>query len=182
MTCIIGLAHESGEVFIGADSAGFDGDGWEIQPQALPKVFGIGEFLLGYTTSFRMGQLLQYSLDLPPHDETLTDLEYMVRHFIEAVRSCLKGGGFAKIEDNQEEGGTFLVGYRGRLYTVQSDFSVLVPRDGLDACGCGRRYALGAMAVMTCPPAERIMYALEVAARFSGGVTGPFHVRSKGRH
>ena len=61
MTCIVGLVHE-GVVYIGGDSAGVGG--MSLTVRADEKVFQNGEFLMGFTTSFRMGQLLRYSLKL----------------------------------------------------------------------------------------------------------------------
>jgi ATP-dependent protease HslVU (ClpYQ) peptidase subunit len=174
MTCIIGVAHED-HVYVGADSASVYGD--EIRVTRLPKVFRTGKFLIAYTGSFRMGQLLQHHLRVGPQGDGPDD-EYMVCVFAEAVRACLKDHGFARVKDNVEElSGRFLVGYQGGLYLVDPDFQVNEMADGVDACGCGREYALGAMkALESLPPRERIEKALEIAAYYSSGVIGPFHI------
>ena len=62
MTCIVGLVHE-GVVYIGGDSAGVAG--LSLVVRADEKVLRNGDFLMGFTTSFRMGQLLRYKLDPP---------------------------------------------------------------------------------------------------------------------
>ena len=173
MTCIVGLEHE-GAVYIGTDSAGCRGR--EVRVVRLAKVFKRRDFLIGYTTSFRMGQLLQHRLTVQPQNGESDD-EYLVCQFIEGVRTCLKEGGFAKIENNVEEGGFFLVGFNGCLYSVDNDYQINSVQDGFDACGCGRAYALGALAVTNdLPPKKRSKKALSVAARFSGGVMPPFKV------
>jgi ATP-dependent protease HslVU (ClpYQ) peptidase subunit len=78
-------------------------------------------------------------------------------------------------EKDAEAGGTFLVGYAGRLFCVQGDFQVAERTDGFDACGCGESYALGAMACLPeMEPRARLTRALEMAAHFSAGVRGPF--------
>jgi ATP-dependent protease HslVU (ClpYQ) peptidase subunit len=175
MTCIIGLAHK-GHVYVGADSASVGGQ--EIRVTKLPKAFRKGDFLIGYTGSFRMGQILQHHLEVRPQFASETDDQYLVCTFAEAVRSCLKEHGFAQIKDNQEEiDGRFLVGYKGRLYYFDRDFQVNEHADSIDTCGCGREYALGAMkALEHLPPQERISKSLEIAAYFSNSVSGPFHV------
>ena len=61
MTCIIGLA-ENDRVYIGADSA--SAEGWTVRATGLSKVFRAGEFVIGYTDSFRMGQILEYHLEV----------------------------------------------------------------------------------------------------------------------
>lgn len=181
MTCIVGLVQR-GTVYIGADAASVSG--WTSRVTKLPKVFRRGPFLIGYTTSFRMGQLLEHALEVPPqvtrgrgveHD----DLRYMVTVFAESVRQLLKDRGMAKVEANTESGGQFLVGYRGRLYSVQADFQVNEMADGFDAVGSGAEFALGAMlALKGTPPVARIRRALEISAHFNMGVCPPFVVRS----
>ena len=175
MTCIVGIA-QGGKVYMGGDSA--SAAGWEVKRTTLSKVFRINGFIIGYTSSFRMGQLLEHRLDVPSQKEGVEDLAYMVKVFIESVRQCLKDGGYTKIESNREESGTFLVGYKGRLYIVCDDFQVNESRDGFNACGCGSEYALGALKIMDedNEPRSRIRKALKVAAWFSGGVVEPFKV------
>jgi len=174
MTCIVGLVSK-GKVYMGGDSAG--ASGWLVRAVQSPKVFKVGAFIIGYTTSFRMGEILQYHLDVEPQKEEQADHEYMVCHFAEAVRKALKEHGFAKVENNVEEGGDFLVGYRGHLYSVNDDFQMTEHVENYDACGCGQEFALGAIkALEDWAPEERIRRALEIAAYFSGGVLPPFHI------
>lgn len=188
MTCIVGLV-DRGTVYIGGDSASVAG--WTSRVTRLPKVFRRGPFLIGYTTSFRMGQLLQHALHVPlQKDRDATsrsragDMRFMVTTFAESVRHLLKERGVAKIEANAESGGQFLVGYRGHLYSVQQDFQVNEMADGFDAVGSGAEYALGAMAAMrsvaraSLPPAARVRRALGVSAHFNMAVSPPFFVRS----
>ena len=173
VTCIIGIATEA-RVYIGADSAAVSG--WTVRPTALPKVFRLDLFLIGYTTSFRMGQILQYHLSVAPQEDE-SDMQYMVVTFAESVRACLNDHGFATIKDNEERGGQFLVGYKGHLYCIESDYQVAESAEGFDACGSGTDFALGAMqALEQLPPRERIRKSLEISARFCGSVLAPFRV------
>jgi ATP-dependent protease HslVU (ClpYQ) peptidase subunit len=174
MTCIAGLVHE-GEVYIGGDSAGVSG--WDLTIRADSKVFRVGEFLMGFTTSFRMGQLIRYAFT-PPKVEPGDDVfRYMTVDFVDAVRECLKKGGFAKKDKDAEEGGDFLVGFRGRLFWVASDYQVCESSQGYDAVGCGQAYAKGAFsATEGLPPTARLTKALMAAERHSAGVRGPFKI------
>jgi ATP-dependent protease HslVU (ClpYQ) peptidase subunit len=183
MTCIVGLVEKSrrrgspATVYIGADSASVSG--WTSRVTRLPKVFRRGPFLIGYTTSFRMGQLLEHALKVPAKGDEGDDMRYMVTVFVEQVRQLLKERGVAKIESNAETGGQFLVGYSGRLYSVQSDFQVNEMADGFDAVGSGAEYALGAIAALQgTAPIPRLKRALEVSAHFNMGVSPPFVVKS----
>ena len=175
MTCIVGLVHE-GTVFIGGDSAGVAG--LSLVVRADEKVFRNGDFLMGFTTSFRMGQLLRYSLK-PPRRHPDDDIhQYMVVDFVNAVRGCLKAGGYASKEDEVESGGTFLVGYAGHLFTVNSDYQVGIPEDGFAAVGSGQDIARGALFATQgqATPRDRVLTALRSAERFNAGVRGPFHI------
>lgn len=175
MTCIVGVEYQ-GKVYIGGDSAA--SDGWQTRAIAHPKIFRLGEFVIGYTTSFRMGQLLQYKLALTPQQENQADDVYLVVEFAERVRSLLREHGFARVDSNQEAGGFFLMGYRGRLYTVQDDYSILTYRDGFAAVGCGGHYALAALkALEDLPPKKRLLKSLQITAHFADGVLAPFHVK-----
>jgi ATP-dependent protease HslVU (ClpYQ) peptidase subunit len=101
----------------------------------------------------------------------------MAVSFIDAVRSCLKEGGWARKDDEREEGGTFLVGVAGRLFTVHEDYQVAEAADGYAAVGSGEQVALGALyatADAAVDPRERVLLALRAAERFNAGVRGPF--------
>lgn len=176
MTCIVGMI-DKGHVFIGADSAAVAG--WTRRKTQLRKVFRRGPFLIGYTTSFRMGQLLEHQLEVPKQSDKESDMSFMVNRFIEATRGLLKERGFTKIESNNESGGEFLVGYRGRLYSIASDFQVGEMAEGFDAVGSGSDFALGAMTALGhLTPKRRIIRALEIASEYNMGVCGPFVVKS----
>jgi ATP-dependent protease HslVU (ClpYQ) peptidase subunit len=176
VTCIAGWVYD-GTVWIGGDSAGVAG--WDLTVRADQKVFVNGPMVFGFTSSFRMGQLLRYALQVPDHDPRVDDEKYMVTTFADAIRDCLKARGWAQKESEQERGGTFLVGYKGRLYTMHGDYQVASAADGFMACGCGDMIALGAMyASGHLRGRERVEVALRAAERFSAGVRGPFHILS----
>ncbi len=176
MTCIVGLVEKK-NVYIGGDSASVAG--WTSRVTRLPKVFRRGPFLIGYTTSFRMGQLLQHALVVPSQGAERDDMRFMVTTFVECVRALLKDKGVAKVESNAESGGQFLVGYKSRLYSVQQDFQVNEMADGFDAVGSGSEYALGALAVTKgMAPTQRLKRALAVSAHFNMAVSPPFFVKS----
>lgn len=175
MTCVVGLIADKA-VIMGADSAGVAG--LSLTVRADPKVFCNGPMLIGYTSSFRMGQLLRFRLEIPPHHPPeKDDFLYMATDFIDAVRQCFKDHGYTKIDNSREEGGTFLVGYRGRIYEIAADYQVGIPVDGFAAVGCGFEIALGALYTTDGQnPEERIRLALAAAQRFSAGVREPFVV------
>lgn len=179
MTCIVGLETQSG-VVMGGDSASISG--YDSDITKLEKVFvKDGKFLIGYTSSFRMGQLIEYKFSPPVQEEGQDDLEYLVCDFVDKLRECLKDGGYTRIDSNQEQGGYFLLGYKGKLYNISSDFQVNRSGHGFDAVGCGADYAKAVMYITKeAPPMIRIEKALEVAEVFSCGVARPFIVKNIG--
>ena len=60
MTCIVGLV-DNGKIYMGGDSAGVSN--LDIRIRADQKVFKTGEFIMGFTSSFRMGDLLKYDFN-----------------------------------------------------------------------------------------------------------------------
>jgi hypothetical protein len=175
MTCIAAVVYDN-VVYMGADSAGVAGI--DLTIRADQKVFTNGEFLIGFTSSFRMGQLLRYAFKPPKYYAEEKDLyAYMVTDFVNAVRTCLKGGGYAQSDKGEESGGFFLVGVRGRLFKIESDYQVGESVLPYEAIGCGEAYALGVFSVThTVHPEDRIRLALSSAESFSAGVRGPFIV------
>ena len=177
MTCIVGLEYD-GKVYMGGDSEA--ASGWDMTVVDSPKVFKNDKFLIGYTSSFRMGQLLEYTLDVP-ENKLDDDKKYLITEFIPAVRSCLKDGAYTKIENNQESGGFFLLGYNKKLYEVAENFQVLRTTSGFLSIGAGSSYALGAMDILrtrNMSPEDALLWALRTAGKFSNGVCSPYYVYS----
>ncbi len=185
MTCIAALT-DGKIVWIGGDSAGVAGLSLEVRDDE--KVFtrkdenGIS-WAFGFTSSFRMGQLIRYELKLPETTKNFEadPLRFMVAKFIPALRKCLADGGWQTKRDNHEIGGKFIVGILGHIFTVDSDHQVGVPHHNFTAAGCGEDLALGSLyatrpEIMNMSPQDRILTALEAAEWFSAGVRRPFHV------
>jgi ATP-dependent protease HslVU (ClpYQ) peptidase subunit len=174
MTCIVGVEHGTG-VTIGADSASSDGRFMNLRSDS--KVFRFGTYLIGFTSSWRMGQLLRYQLEVPTPDTWDVD-RWMATRFTDAVRAALKAGGFATTRDGAEHGGTFLVGVCGRLYSVFDDYQVGHADEGHDAVGSGGALALGSLHTTRsgADPVARCRAALEAAAYYSTTVAPPFTI------
>lgn len=180
MTCVVALI-DGERVFMGADSAGVGG--YSLQVRRDRKIYRVGAMIIGFTTSFRMGQLLGYSLSLPLHHSDVTVERYMATAFIDAVRSCLKTGGFAKSENGVESGGDFIVAYQRRLFIVHSDYQIAETTNDYAAVGCGFDLALGSLHTSGSAKArslftaeERVRLALEAADTFSAGVCAPYYI------
>lgn len=172
------------DIVMGSDSAGVDG-GLVIR-RADRKLFcrtnSKGEYLIfGCTSSFRMIQLLRYNLSIPDQKSD-SDLYYMTTVFIDEVRKCLKQGGYMKVENNEETGGTFIVAYKREIYIIDNDFQVGICYDPYMAIGCGRNYAIAAIygAVNYMKNAWVLAEIALSAAEFynPGGISKPFYYES----
>jgi ATP-dependent protease HslVU (ClpYQ) peptidase subunit len=178
MTCIAELV-KGGNVYIAGDSAG--SNNWHQLTLRLDrKVFRRDDLnmIFGCCGSYRMTQLLHYVFAPPLPASEEEDLEhYMATTFIDAVRSCFTEGGFAKKKEEREKGGSFLVGLRGRLFQIESDYQVGVSLDGYAAIGSGDDIALGALFAtryLDMPSEQRLTLALEAAQHHIISVRAPF--------
>lgn len=178
MTCVIGLVHRK-RIYMGADAAA-SGNRF-IRTTNLPKIFRNGPCLIGYCGSFRMGQVLEHCVKIPERKKGESTEAFMVTRFIDTVRAEFKLQGVSSIEQNKEKGGQFLVGYEGRLFSINSDFHVGDMYDGFDCIGSGAPIALGAMkALEELPPRRRIEQSLEITAYYMSDVSGPFRIQTMG--
>lgn len=180
MTCIIGYT-ENGTTWIGGDSLGSNGySGILRKDKKVFKLKDSDNAIIGYTSSFRMGQLLTYARGLiDKRDEPNIDHEYLVTKFIPNVIALFEKGGYLRQNSGEKEGGTFLFAYKDKLYAIESDFQVGESFDTYNACGCGVNFALGSLKTtehMDLTPVEKIHIALQAASKFSVGVAPPFYI------
>lgn len=175
MTCIVGVATRNG-VWIGADSE--TTNGWSKFQNATSKIYRLGEMLLAHSGPVRVSNILRYQFT-PPDDAGEDPLRYLVAHFVSALRAVLREQGVLKVSDAQEglDDSMIMVGYRGGLFEINSDFSVVSHQRGYNAIGVGYQYVLGALSVTEAlPEPERVLLALSVAAKHSLSVSEPFVV------
>jgi hypothetical protein len=123
-----------------------------------------------------MGQLLQYKLTIPSRKKDQERDHFMIHDFTEAVRTCLKDGGYTKVKDDHHEGGTFIVVYDGEIYKIQDDYACLMHADPYLAIGCGEDFALGALWGEQRMMKESVLLALRAANHLSAGVGAPFYL------
>lgn len=173
MTCIAGLAFQ-GSVYMGGDSAAIDGQDLEVRGD--PKVFRNGEYLIGFSESFRVGQVLQYRFSAPSYGG-LTGREltcFLSRKFIDDMWDSLAKAG---VDVNKGLPGSVMLGAAGRLFVIYQDFHVAEPLPGYAAIGCGLGPAVGSLySTPDRAPRERIELALEASLAHCTGVRPPFTI------
>ncbi len=176
MTCIVAVT-DGKNICMGADSVGAAGNHLIIRKDV--KVFKNKNMLFGYTSSFRMGQILRFKFKIPKHPKNIDIYKYMCTIWIDSVRKCLKENGYTHVHNNEETIGVFLVGYKGRIFHIDNDLQVGENIYLYDACGCGERYALGSLATSKSIHMDyKVKKALEVAEQFNGAVRRPFIIET----
>ena len=183
MTCIIGFTDkEHGVSWIGGDSLG--SNGYTKSSELSAKVFRNELFknvLIGGTTTFLHLDLLRYSEDLFDevdfYKKSEIDHKFMVTKFIPKVVKLFKQGIISSPET--ERGGNFIVATPGRVFEIQSDYSVLEPELGICSVGCGEEVAMGSLLTtmqMDMKPEDKIVMALKAAEQCCCGVQRPFRI------
>jgi len=177
MTCIVAIldtnVDNKQKIIMGADSSAVDET--IHTPHITPKVFVKGEFGIGYCHSFRLGQILEFWFT-PPHipegEENL--MKYMVMDFIPELKGALALQDYPNHEDEKTEW-SLIVGVRGHIFTVESDWHVGYDDIPYASIGAGSAYALGAIHAAEGDNKWVAKKALEAAELFCPYVLGPFH-------
>lgn len=175
MTCIIGYKTEKG-TFLGADSLGSNGH--TKAEYTTPKLFKVYDMVIGYTTTYRFGQILQYHMKEILVKE-MDSYNYLIKIIVPEIRRCLGEHGAKHTKDNLESGGNCIIGYKNEIYELQNDFSVLSSVNGLITVGSGEDISRGAMIALketTLNPEECIRKALEITSECVTSVGGTTHI------
>lgn len=183
-TCIVALVTKDAVVHVAADTLG--SNCYSGAPYRTSKLITwdtpYGCCVGGYTSSYRMGQILQHNVEIPGHGHPRMDLDkWVYTALVPTLRKTLKDHGFSWVSENKEFTGTFLFGLAGRLFRWQGDNSVLEPLHPYHAVGCGDHLALGAMYATQetrHTVTERLTIALAAACMFSPGVGAPLEYLS----
>src|SRR4051812_20592754 len=108
MTCIVAFKTKKG-VIMGADSCA--GRGSQAVAVKTAKVSDVGEYLIGYTSSFRMGQILHHAMGAKKHNEKYDLTWHLVNVLVPEIREAFRSGGYLQNENGQEKGGEFLLAH-----------------------------------------------------------------------
>ena len=108
MTCIV-VVSDSRTVLLGGDSAAASDRGVFIR--ATRKVFRAGAYAIGFTRSWRMGQILRHETELPEPPDTRDGEE-------------LENPGLYRGGSGDQWG---VPGWRARIFEVHDDYHVVRP-------------------------------------------------------
>lgn len=177
MTCIIGYIDENGVGHMAGDTAGTAVSQHYRSDNVHAKVFQNGSMLIGYTSSFRMGQILEHVFVQPDHPEGMSDYQYMITKVVPAIRNTFVTESFMGKEE--KHGGTFLIIYNHKLFAIQDDFAVFERPRNFDSCGSGFIASNTAFETMTefglvkhIGVREALVKSIEITARTNITVSG----------
>jgi ATP-dependent protease HslVU (ClpYQ) peptidase subunit len=180
VTCVVALV-DRGKIYMGADSAGSTASG-HIRTRIDKKVFMVGDLMFGICGSFRLRDILQYHTAFAKYNAKLyTPLEYVNHEIVSKVRDTFKSNGFTRIENNEEEfDGSFIVGFKKKIFEVECDFQAAEVAEPYLAIGSGGDRAHASFSTTShikgITPIERVQLALQVAADGNAFVRPPFYI------
>ena len=180
MTCILGMEY-LGKVHIVCDSCASNLYNYSII--SFPKLFKKNDLLIGYTGTFRYGQIIQYKTSFPDKQKIQTDFEYLSTTVVDTIRNALKNNGSVQTKDNIEESlCDCVIGYNGSIYVFQSDFSIIQYKNSIASVGCGSISAKSALmglqlnrGLEKTDPKTLLEEALSIVTNFDCHVKEPFY-------
>ena len=143
MTCIISYKQD-GKVILAGDKAGSNGFSGHLSKE--PKVFTNGDFMIGYTTSFRMGQILNHLWTAPKRKVDQNTVKYLYVDVIPSIMECFDDHNFGDSKENKY--GNFVMVYENEIYEVQGDMSMLQHDTDIVCVGSGEYHATAAVRVL----------------------------------
>jgi len=179
---VIAAVVDKGRVLMGADS--FCSAGERIEPIAQVKLWAAGDMVIGAAGNLRTCNLFRYGFKFPERAGE-TDEIYMHITVPHALRQYLQE--HQPIESNgasEDCGLEALIGWKGKIWQLASDFCVTSSRHGYDAVGRGSavcRAALDATARHSDLTGSAILLeAMRLTARHVVSVQAPFYMQAEG--
>lgn len=182
MTCLAAIV-EKGTVWIGADSTNSEPDSGDLTISRDSKVFKRGEILIAHAGDLRLGNLMQYVLEIPRRtDRKRNDMAYLAGPFAAAVKRCMTDNAWETPRDAEDNGGfdfQFLIGYRGAIYLMGEALDLCRSVEDFETAGSGSEIARGVLyATPKMAPRARIIKALTASSKYNAFVRGPYKVLS----
>lgn len=168
MTCIVAITDDD-YVYIGGERAAADTS--TIVSMTTPKIFKKGNWVMGYSGTIGIGQLIEF-IDFA--EEVEDPYTYIRLTIVEDMKNAYE----SFTNPPAERDTTWLIGYKNRLFEMSdTDWSVIEVKE--TALGSGGNYALGSLYTsIDKTPIERIVYAVGAAITYSPNCQGPIDILS----
>jgi ATP-dependent protease HslVU (ClpYQ) peptidase subunit len=179
MTIIVGYKDKKNKkVIIGGDTNATGG--WHTSRRLDGKTFTVHGISYGFTSSYRMGQIIKYHMpELLSTIRKKDPFNYVVSVLVPEYRRLLKAHGYnGEYDSHNDVSGRFIIAIDGNLFAIDNDFQVIEPRDDYFAVGCGSEYALGSLYQTSTDKdtsiKDKVIKALDCACYFSAGCGGEY--------
>jgi ATP-dependent protease HslVU (ClpYQ) peptidase subunit len=175
MTCIVGIG-KNGVSWLGGDSAATGGD-------LSKRIIGESKVTVKNNIAFGIAgspKILNAIMNTRNFDHVKLSKNHddnMHHEILPLIKKTL--ADFDCITNETFEGG-IIVGFKGKIFRVESNFQVFTCKTNFDSIGSGSDIAMGTLhATQTVNNSKkRIMMALEASADNNAGVCAPFSVVS----
>ena len=172
MTCIAVLKQEDGAIWMAGDRGASDED--TILPLTAPKVFKIGQYLIGYAGSMD-GERIRYNFKPPvPKNKDLD--KFMYTEFLVALRNFYDTW-WVDVSKDSDFG--MIICIDGKIYEHSAtDMSLTTYESDYLTMGSGGSIALGALYATSNQKngKRRVQLAVEAAVKFSTSCLGPIDI------
>lgn len=155
----------------------------DVKICSRPKVFRLGEMLIGGSGSTRAGQIVERSITAGEIPADIDPYLWLVDTFVPVLRAAMKdkGGEVAK-DGTLEMDMRLLIGLRGLLFEIDIGYGVLHHRSCYATIGCADKEAEAAMlTALKINPAMHarmvVQYGLEAAAELDINIRPPFEIQ-----
>ena len=159
MSLIIGIA-DGKHVWMGADSGGSLGD--MVIPHRDPKMFKVGPMICGFVGYARAIQAAQY---VTPPKSKKDPYKYLNKYTIALQKAVNQAMGNENGDDPVLMG---LIGYKGKIYSMDGIFNYSDPYISFNAVGVGSEFVLGYLynRIRGSKPRDMIDHAFRAAKEF----------------
>ena len=177
MTCIIAFKDTMNNVFLIGDKCGSNGNTKDICVE--PKVFHKNGFMIGYTTSFYMGQLLKHVWEVPEKNDS-EGVDYYLHNTIrKSLINMFKINNFGEHENGYNIGDFILI-YDSRIFTVYADMQIFEHKY-LSSVGCGDVAARAAIEAylnsgVSIQPEDMLTSTMEIVSNICCGVSKDYDI------
>ena len=177
MTVVVATRNPDGGVNVVADSQ--ISDDWSKLNGYPDKIWmekDLG-YVFGSSGSIRTAQVVRFATDWPRFREDENDLpKFAVLEFVPALKAALENHGLLKEKNGVESmDSEFIVAWGEHFFSIEGDFSVMMPVDGRLAIGGGYAEAYGALGDWGTWDVEDVVEAVRRASLTARGVGGDIY-------
>ena len=187
MSVIVGIT-DGKNITMGCDSyISGDNEKFELSESKIIKKNNI---LIGVSGTMRGLQLLKYQLNLTTQehlseieDITISDEEYICNFLVNTIKEIFFNNQYTiKVDDQENHCDNYLIGYKGKLYTLDSNYQIYSTNDNYMTIGSGSQYAYGALKVqekakiLLKDPEEAVIRTISVVSKFCPSVGGEIKI------